>query len=700
MGPVMFALASAALAVLAARLAERLLPGARRADRLLATLLLFVAACCGVLLALGTVGWLRAGPIAVASVAALACELALSAWERRTSDDAGPATQRSGPPSSFGERVGLALVCAVLVWWAKLTLVSGASFIWDDLAYHATLPAWWTRAGSLELMPLNYQGYYPANAELFALWFVAPFETDALGNAGVLAWLALLALGFVAIAQAHDVPLLPVALALSCFVLSPEVALFAQSYCANDLAQTAFAVAMLAFAAAGDERHVSSRATLSGIAAGLALGTKITVAPQVALVALWWGTRRPANTPRLRPLVAFVIAAVLCGGFWYARNWLATGNPVYPAEFGPFDGPFSAEVQRRTTLIPTILENWTRPQFWQRFAFRRLDWPLALGLVSLCGYVFALLFLARVEEPRARRYWQLLAVAGLALFTLFPFQPFSGTNNRPLSGLHHPIRFLTLQFVLGLLLFASAFKGAGKLRALVMVVGLLLALLSAEGDLAGQAVWFAGGFAIALVAVLVVERRRAPWPAWLGTLALVAPWPVLALAAPALERAAAERLYAFGGERPMGAPWRVLEQLPAGARIATITNDPGSHALYRPLFGRSLRFQPVAVDALGSAELAWHERGASARGWWDDFGAPPAPSAEELRRNLAASRVEFLLVSKWPAFPTDKQGLRVAPWPLAKQALEHIAGARCLHADGYSEVWDLREAAALHSEQR
>jgi hypothetical protein len=700
MGPVLFAVASAALAVLAARLAERLLPGARRADRLLATLLVFVAACCGVLLALGTAGLLSAGPIALSSVAALVCELALSARERRAPSRAAPAAPSEVRHSSFAERAGVALVCGVLVWWASLTLGSGASFIWDDLAYHATLPAWWTRAGSLALMPLNYQGYYPANAELFALWFVAPFETDALGNAGVLVWLALLALGFVAIARAHEVPLLPVALVLTCFVLSPEVALFAQSYCANDLAQTAFAVAMLAFAAAGDERHVSARATLSGIAAGLALGTKITVAPQVALVALWWGTRKPVHASRWRLLALFVVAAVLCGGFWFARNWLVAGNPVYPAEFGPFEGPFSAEVQRRTTLIPTILENWTRPQFWQRFAFRRLDWPLALGLLSLCGYAFALALLARADELRRRRYWLLLSVAGIALLALFPFQPFSGTNNRPSSGLHHPIRFLTLQFALGLLLFASAFKGAGKLRALMMVVVVLLALLAADGNFAGHAAWLAGGFVVALLAVYVAEQRRTPWPAWLGTLALVAPWPLLALAAPALERAAAARLYAFGGERPMGAPWRVLEQLPDGARIATITNDPGSHALYRPLFGRSLRFQPVAVDALGRAELAWHERGSNARGWWDDFGAPPPPSAEDLLRNLAQARVDFLLLSKWPAFPTDKQGLRVAPWPPAKQAFEHVVGARCLHADGYSELWDLREAAAEPNEQR
>lgn len=700
MGPVGFVVASAALAVLAARLAERLLPGARRADCALATLLLFVAACNAVLLALGTAGLLRAGPMALASVALLAGECAWSARERKTSGRARPPTPRPDSPSSLADRVGLALVCGVLVWWTSLTVGVGASFIWDDLAYHATLPAWWTRAGSLELMPLNYQGYYPANAELFALWFVAPFATDALGNVGVLVWLALLALAFVVIARAHALPLLPVALALSCFVLSPEVALFAQSYCANDLAQTAFALAMLAFAAAGDERHVGARATLSGVAAGLALGTKITVAPQVALVAVWWGTRRSAEASRVQLLVRFAVAAAVFGGFWYARNWLIAGNPVYPAEFGPFDGPFSAEVQRRTTLIPTILENWTRLQFWQRFAFRRLDWPLALGVLSLCGYALALLFLARVEEPRRRRFWLLLAVAGLALLALFPLQPFSGTNNRPASGLHHPIRFLTLQFALGLLLFAGAFKGAGTARALALGAGLLLALIVADGNLAGQAAWLVGGFVAALVALLVVERRRAPWPAWLGTLALVAPWPVLALAAPALERAAAERLYAFGGERPMGAPWRVLEQLPEGARVATITNDPGSHALYRPLFGRSLRLQPVAVDALGRAELAWHERGADARGWWDDFGAPPPPSAEDLLRNLAQARVEFLLLSKWPAFPTDKQGVRVAPWPPAKQAFEHVVGARCLHADGYSELWDLRGAAAERVEAR
>lgn len=700
MGALLFAAASAALSVLAARLAQRVLPSARLAEQLLATLLLFVALSCGVLLGLGTAGLLRSGPIALASLALLGLELTVSARERRPPRPGDQSAPRSNARTPHSERIGLALLCGVLAWWAGLTLGSGTGFVWDDLAYHATLPAWWARTGTLEVVPLNYQGYYPANAELFALWFVAPFRSDALANASVFAWLALLALGFAAIAREHELALLPVALALACFVLSPAVGFFAGTFSANDLALAALGVAMLAFAGCGDERGGAGRALLSGLAGGLALGTKVSIAPQVALVALWWGSRQLGGGPRAQRLGLFSAGVLLGGGYWYARNWLLTGNPIYPAELGPFDGPFSSEAQYRTTLVPTILEGWTRPRFWLRFMNRRLDWPLTLGIVSLAGYALGLLFTARGAEGRRRRYWILLALAGLLFFALFPLQPFSGTNNRPTSGLHHPIRYLALPFALGLLLFASAARRQNGARVLAVSAALALAALAVTPDFAGRGLWWAGGVAFALLALAIAERRCAPWPAWLGPLALAAPWPLLALAAPSLERASGERLDAFGEGRPLGAAWRALEELPDGVRVATITHDPASHALYRPLFGRALRFEPVAVDGAGRAEPALHERSASAEGWWADFEPAPPVTPDELRRNLAAARVEFLLVAKWPSWPKDKQGQREPPWPSAKAALEEFAGARCIHSDGYSELWDLRGAGAGPAQRR
>ncbi len=79
---------------------------------------------------------------------------------------------------------------------------------------------------------------------------------------------------------------------------------------------------------------------LGGLAAGLALGTKavgvVFVPPLigVALLALWLRPR--AHRAKVLRTLVTLAAPLLSGGFWYARNALLTGNPLYPLEIQMF----------------------------------------------------------------------------------------------------------------------------------------------------------------------------------------------------------------------------------------------------------------------------------------------------------------------------------------------------------------------------
>ncbi len=558
-------------------------------------------------------------------------------------------------------------------------------------------PAWWARAGALELVPLTYQAYYPANAELFALWFVVPFPTDALANASVLVWMALVVLACATIAHEQDLARLPVALALACFVFSPEIGFFAESYCANDLAVAGLGMTMLALAWTGGTPGPRGRSLLSGLAAGLALGTKVSVAPQVLLVAVWFGSTRLGSGAGRKGLAAFLAGVLLAGSSWYARNLLLTGNPVYPAELGPLQGPFSAAAQRKTSLVPAILDGGSQVLFWVEFVGRRFDWPLALGVLSFLGYGVGAAVALRGEPGPRRRYLLLLAGAGLFFLALFPLQPFSGTVNRPTAGLNHLIRYLAWPFLLGLLLFAWMTR-AGRVRwTIATTILLALSLVAARPDLGGRGAWLLTGLAAALVFTIV--ELRAPRSVPVGVPLLVLFLGALSLGAGASERATAARLYGFGDGRPVGQVWRALEELPDGARVAAITNDPASHGLYRPLFGRHLRLQPVVVDHGGRAEPPLHERRATADAWWEGFGPSQPVELAELLRNLRTAQVDFLVVSKWPSLPG---GDIKSPWPPAHAALEGLEPGRRKYADGYGEIgrrkyadgygeiWDLR----------
>jgi hypothetical protein len=689
MGPLLFVVASGATALVALRLARRLLPGASTLPWLLAALVLFVALADAVLLVLGAAGWLGAGPVALASLVLLGAELAASARRREPRVETRPSRGHASP--SLSSRAAAILLAGLVLWWAGRTVGSGTSYVWDDLAYHAAIPAWWARAGAIELVPLTYQSYYPAGAELFALWFVLPFPTDALANASVLVWMALALLACAAIAREHELAPLPVALALACFACSPEIGFFAGTFSANDLAVAGLGTAMLAFAWPGESMR--GRAFLCGLAGGLALGTKVSVAPQVLLVGAWLASARLGAGAGRKGLALFAAGALLGGGAWYARNLVLTGNPFYPAELGPFAGPFSGAAQRKTSLVPALQAGWTQLSFWLEFLRRRLDWPLALGLVSLAGYLAAGAVALWTEPGPRRRHLLLVASAGLLFLLFFPLQPFSGTNNRPTTGPHHLIRYLAWPFLLGLLAFAWLARRERRWQASAVTCALALALAAARPELGGKGAWLAGGLALAAL-VAFSPRLHALGPRALPVAAVLS-CACLALRAGAREHASAARQYAFGDGRPIGAVWRALEALPDGARVAALTNDPASHVLYRPLFGRRLQLEPVAVDAAGRPELPLHARAAGASAWWEGFEPAPDVSLDELLANLRAARADFLLVCKWPRWPGPD---RKSPWPAVHATLARLDPARRVHADGYAELWDVRDGPAREEE--
>jgi hypothetical protein len=578
-------------------------------------------------------------------------------------------------------------VAGLLVWWGQRIIGSGVGFVWDDLAYHAVLPAWWIQHSSLALPPFGYQGYFPANAELFALWFMLPFGSDALGNLSVLFWMVLILLSCAVITRELGHSPLVTSAAIACLLLSPEIAFFAGTFSGTDLAVAGLCLATLALAGRPEAHVGTARAALSGLAGGLALGTKITTAPLILLVGIWWIYRVRMRAGDWGHVAAYGLGVISLGFAWYLRNLAISGNPLFPAAIGPFDGPFSIEAQQKTTLVPSILAGWTQPAFWAEFTGRRLDWPLPLGLVALAGYVAGTVALLRERERPRRLYYLLLLGTGGLFLLLFPFQPFAGTNNRPASGLHHLIRYLAFPFALGLVLFPSAVAERHSGAALFRTAAAGLAAASTGVTALVGSAWGLGGVLVARVGARLLRGRSLPVRA-VVPLAVLLAWGAVTLATPHAEKATAERLYSFGNGRPVGSGWRALEQLPAGSRVAVQSHDPSTHALYHPLFGRRLQLRPVAVLPSGEARPPLHEswRG-DPDGWWWEFDELDRPvDPERLLGNLDAAGVDYLLVNKWPRDNRDPH----TRWPRVRAALlEALGPERRAYQDPYSEVWDL-----------
>jgi 4-amino-4-deoxy-L-arabinose transferase-like glycosyltransferase len=188
--------------------------------------------------------------------------------------------------------------------------------------------------------------YAPANLELVFLFLMAALRSDALAAVGQLPFAGLAALAIAAAvreAGAGRAAALGAALA---FLLVPEV--WQQAPTAMvDLGMAACLLAALPFLYRLRRQRRGGGAVDLGAAAlalGLGAGTKhvgLLLAVPFALLGA-----RAAARQKAAPLAAALALAVAGGGFWYLRNLLLTGNPVYPVAALGFPGLYDGRTMR------------------------------------------------------------------------------------------------------------------------------------------------------------------------------------------------------------------------------------------------------------------------------------------------------------------------------------------------------------------
>lgn len=283
----------------------------------------------------------------------------------------GQPNERSGLVAAVREHplhVATYVLVGLLHLWhvglaASLPLVD-----YDGLALHGAAVAHWVTSqgfGSSGLSPMVDAA--PLGPAAISAW-TATFRSD-------LQWMFLTSLGFLAIGAAAVVQLArrfgasawDAALGAAAFSALPVVALQATSAYA-DLAAAGSMVAAWALGAEVLDRGTLLRAdadvvhrradrrdlVLLGVALGLAVaarpanlaGVGLVVALALVLAAR---QRRNPSTPTpavgslLQQTALVVVPLVLLGGYWYVRNALDHGNPVYPFAVGPLDGLGSVE---------------------------------------------------------------------------------------------------------------------------------------------------------------------------------------------------------------------------------------------------------------------------------------------------------------------------------------------------------------------
>lgn len=268
----------------------------------------------GVLALLSVLGWIRAGHLS-----------------HRTPDF-------KKAPSLWWDR-GTAIVLTVSLLFGFLLVLTPAVGK-DALIYHLAVPKLFLKHHGLYFVPGNIFSHYPLGGEmLYVIGLALRGEVLAKGIHFIMALSILL--GMWQFMRHHISEALFIPLALLIFYTIPSV--FVTSHRAyNDLTVSFYTfLAVYAFVN-WFARKQSAWLILCGVFSGLAMATKYTALflPFSGCLGILWACRhhrlRVPNTLSL--LLAYFACALVVGSPFYIKNWMMTGNPLYPFMYGIFGG--------------------------------------------------------------------------------------------------------------------------------------------------------------------------------------------------------------------------------------------------------------------------------------------------------------------------------------------------------------------------
>jgi hypothetical protein len=421
-----------------------------------------------------------------------------------------PPSSRQGPtepgsewtPVDQGDRwvtcVALAIaVLAVAHFAADVRMKLGTGMTgFDSTWYHGPFAAGFFQSGDTWdlhfVAPQFLAWFYPANAETFHAVGMLAFGRDVLSPLLNLGWFAGCLAACWCIGRPYRVA--PWSLALGAVALSLPVLSDQAGEARNDIVGIFFLLAAVAIALnawvdgeidrreeaaaglSGKEQDARSHSLepgpllVSGLAAGLAAGTKLNFVLPAAVLVLGLAFVVPSGA-RLRAFVGAGLAALAGGGYWYLRNLIHTGNPLpWFDGLGPtsLPAPDQALGGREGHSVLGYLTDGTVWSDWFLSGLHgglTILWPLLAG-VALAGLLLSAVPLRQRREGRDR----VLIVAGatgLAVILTWLIAPTSasGPEGTP-RGFESGLRYLAPAVVLGLAFLPEAPHLRDRLRRL------------------------------------------------------------------------------------------------------------------------------------------------------------------------------------------------------------------------------------------
>jgi hypothetical protein len=589
-------------------LRERLLPGWSGASARLAEVVLGLSLLVVTLELVGVVGLYRPGWVLLASLlVGLGIGLRL-----RPPQDGIPLPSPAVAP--FAMAVAVAAAVLVVAHWAMPTQtgLDIGMYLPNTTWHNAPFAARFVQdhqVGALhftEVLDLTVW-FYPQNSELLHSAGILFLGNDFLSPLINVGWMTLCLLAAWSFARPYGGG--PIAVLAIALVLDANMLLLYQPGDAkNDTAGLFFLLAAAAVLVnaeaqrrtAADSAHTfhsggpPMRAVLpngalivAGLAAGLALGTKLNLLAPFGLLTL--GVVAVSAGYRWRATGIWVASSLVTGGFWFVRNLVHAGNPLPWINAGPLPGPDQLDINIREPhnvadyLLPPdgdVIRHSFVSGLHQSFGDL---WPLVLVAV-IGGFLLAIF---RGRTPIIRMLGVVALLSGIAY--LFTPLTAAGPQGDP-TAFTTNLRYASPAIGLGAMLLAV---DAGLLRPRIQswLIGALAVLLLVQAvpvwDLGDEwerdFVLGAIGLAFFLVVVPVSlgvlgQRGWDPWT--LGAAAIVALVLVVAIGWPNSKDYVKDRYQA--ATAPKDFPEGIKAALawfnrtdPHDSRIAVVGGRPG-----------------------------------------------------------------------------------------------------------------------------
>lgn len=254
-------------------------------------------------------------------------------------------------PSRFVARVwtweeiaSLALVLWAVAVFAGASLLRPVKVVSDGPIYHLYFAARWWKAGRLALIATPFgesaAPYFPAGGDLWYAWLMVGWGGDRLARIGQAPFMAVAGLTTLALCRRLGAGRAASAVATAWFLTVSPLLVYSFEPIVDTIFVAGYLLAAYFFLrhAAGDDGPAAL--AVGALAAGCALGTKapavVFVPPLLALgaaSALLWERRAVA---KVRGLLTAALVPMTVAGYWYVRNTVLTGSPLYPLHLAGF----------------------------------------------------------------------------------------------------------------------------------------------------------------------------------------------------------------------------------------------------------------------------------------------------------------------------------------------------------------------------